>query len=359
MTVFFNEHRVKLLGSGSTLPGPAIDNQALDVLLKNTVGERTARKAQKISQYFGITSRHWARGSQHATVNNSNIGLEIGIESINKALLSANRSHKNNEIQTLDYLIGHTTSPHTLLPPNIAWIADALGHEGPYMEFRQACCGFANALQTAAALLSSQTELNSVGILGSEVGSLYVDFTQSFLDQEQLINCMQMGDGAGSVILGKDDGSQSQIISDIYLGHIGNGKQPGFGISGGGASHIRCENDFPHFFHHAKDVKAQGAELFKNGLTAMLDRGYKITDFDFILPHQVNGHLAKMFADELGLDPNKIIVDADKLGNLGSAAIWVSLDKLRRSSILKPGHKVLVLGAEATKYIYGGFVYHH
>ena len=45
--------------------------------------------------------------------------------------------------------------------------------------------------------------------------------------------------------------------------------------------------------------------------------------------------------------------------NLGSAAIWVSLDRLRRSGRLRESDKVLVLGAEATKYLYGGFVYTH
>jgi 3-oxoacyl-[acyl-carrier-protein] synthase-3 len=53
------------------------------------------------------------------------------------------------------------------------------------------------------------------------------------------------------------------------------------------------------------------------------------------------------------------VVHANHLGNLGSAAIWVSFDRLRRSGKLKTGDTLLVLGAEATKYIYGGFVYRH
>src|SRR5438876_91220 len=55
----------------------------------------------------------------------------------------------------------------------------------------------------------------------------------------------------------------------------------------------------------------------------------------------------------------KFFVDADKVGNLGSASIWVALHHLRASGKLKSGDNVLILGAEATKYLYGGFVYTH
>ncbi len=55
----------------------------------------------------------------------------------------------------------------------------------------------------------------------------------------------------------------------------------------------------------------------------------------------------------------KVFVTADYLGNLGSASIWVSFDMLRKAGVLRRGQNILVLGAEASKYLYGGFVYTH
>ena len=55
----------------------------------------------------------------------------------------------------------------------------------------------------------------------------------------------------------------------------------------------------------------------------------------------------------------QIINDAKLFGNLGSAAIWLSFARLLENCPLEPGDQVLVLGAEATKYLYGGFVYQH
>jgi 3-oxoacyl-[acyl-carrier-protein] synthase III len=62
-------------------------------------------------------------------------------------------------------------------------------------------------------------------------------------------------------------------------------------------------------------------------------------------------------AGPLGVAAERIIVTADRLGNTGSAAIWLALTQSRPT--LKPGQTVLALGAEATDFMFGGFRYHH
>jgi 3-oxoacyl-[acyl-carrier-protein] synthase-3 len=71
----------------------------------------------------------------------------------------------------LAYLIGHTTSPARLAPPNIALVADRWGFSGLYMELRQSCTGFANALVIAQGL-TAVPGVKAVGIVGSETGSV-------------------------------------------------------------------------------------------------------------------------------------------------------------------------------------------
>jgi 3-oxoacyl-[acyl-carrier-protein] synthase-3 len=67
----------------------------------------------------------------------------------------------------LAYLIGRTTGPARLAPPNIALVADRLGFSGPYMELRQGCTGFANALVIAQGL-TAVPGVKDVGNVGSE-----------------------------------------------------------------------------------------------------------------------------------------------------------------------------------------------
>jgi len=76
------------------------------------------------------------------------------------------------------------------------------------MELRQACTGFANALFVASGLLGTSDEINTIAITGIEVGTLFFNFTPEFLDDEQLLNYMQMGDGAGGALLSAVNGNR-------------------------------------------------------------------------------------------------------------------------------------------------------
>ena len=244
------------------------------------------------------------------------------------------------------------------MPPNVAWVAEDLQFDRPYLELRQACTGFASALTVAAAMIAEAPD-EQIGIVGSETGSVFSDFSREFIDREQLVNVVQMGDGAGAAMVRADDGSQRNRISDIYTGHIGNGRQPGIFIDGGGSSDPAGRGPFPHFGHRAASVRKTGEALLFAGIEAMAERGYALADFDWIIPHQVNGHIDRLFRSRFNEYPGRVLVIADTLGNLGSAAIWIGLDRLIRSGQLKRGQRVLALGAEASKYMVGGFVYTH
>ena len=115
----------------------------------------------------------------------------------------------------------------------------------------------------------------------------------------------------------------------------------------------------PHFRHNGAMVKTLGADLFLTAIQCMSERGYPLQDFDWIIPHQASGRIGRLLSDHTNIPVERFVVDAQSVGNLGSAAIWVSLDRLIRSGNLLTGQKVLVLGAEATKYMFGGFVYRH
>jgi len=226
------------------------------------------------------------------------------------------------------------------------------------MELRQACTGFASGLAVAAAMIV-EDDSTTIGIVGSENGSPYFNISNDFIDREQLINFVQMGDGAGAVLLGADDMGGTETISDVFVGQIGLGMQPGISLQGGGSIDPGCDAGLPFFRQRVKSVRANGEKLLEAGIAAVRSRGYSLSDFDWIIPHQANGHIAELFAARYPETKGKVVVTADSLGNLGSAAIWVSFDRLRRASKLETGQRVLVLGAEASKYLFGGFVYTH
>ena len=349
MAVKFAQHDLSVYSIAHQLPGSNIDNETLLACLSQQSGRLNARKAKSIVKRLGIEGRHLVRDLTTATSSASPTSIELSEQVLKRALQNANMS-----ADELDYLLTHTCTPHTQVPPNAAWLADVMAYHGPYLELRQACTGFANGLQIASAFCAVNQK--PVAIVGVETGSVYFDMDKSFIDTEQLVNYVQMGDGAAAVVLAPAIDGKS-TISDIYLGQIGHQRQPGFYLDSG--SNDVGEKRMARFHHNIHAVREQGSQLFELGWQALQSRGYQLDDFAYILPHQANGHIDALMAEALGITPDRVINDAKQFGNLGSAAIWVSLSNLIHSGKLQDGDKVAVLGAEATKYLYGGFVYQH
>ncbi len=95
------------------------------------------------------------------------------------------------------------------------------------------------------------------------------------------------------------------------------------------------------------------------GIDALRQVGVHPRDVDWILTHQASSGIPGLLAPLLRVDPERFVIDCDAVGNLGSASIWVALQRLRASGRLREGQTVMVLGAEASKYLFGGFVYRH
>lgn len=355
MTYRILDRTLHVLGSGQSLPGTPVSNERLASVVLEWHDVALARRFSTIANRLGIVERHLCRdftipvSGPRAGDTNPDLCARALREALQAAGLGSN---------DLAYLIGHTTSPHTLLPPNVAWIADEIGYNGPYGELRQACTGFANALLLVAGMLTEPTS-QPIAVVGSETGSVFFDPREVRRDRDQLVNMAQMGDGAGAIVLGPDNGRANPTITNVFYGALGHGHKPGLVMPQGGSGHPAVKADVNTFEHDFTSIKELGPELFRAGLRVAEDAGIPLESVDWVLPHQANGRLGAILESALGIPSQKVVVCADVVGNLGSAAIWVALHRLRNSGRLFSGARVLVLGAESTKYLYGGFLYTH
>jgi 3-oxoacyl-[acyl-carrier-protein] synthase-3 len=354
MTAIISSAKVTLLGCANAFPNQLVSTDTLLEKLQFHCTKTMARQARFIAKRLGVESRYLSRDLDKAVCNAKPSAIELSTQAINNAKKSADLTGS-----PFGYLLSHTATPHTLLPSNAAWISDALESTAPYMELRQACTGFASALQIAVPMLNQNPNMDPICIVSAETGSVFFDISTDFIDTQQLINYVQMGDGASSVILAPDDGTNRHVISHCFSGHIGIGKAPGFELIGGGSAKPNCDKGLPYFAHNASSVRAQGEALFFEGIDVITQQGFNLDDFKFIIPHQANGHIDTLLSKRLNIEQSRVINTAKQWGNLGSVAIWASLTQLIQSDKLAQGDKVLVLGAEATKYMYGGFVYQH
>jgi len=341
MSDWHSAGRLAVLGSGTALPGEAVASGDLIDCFAERFGLTRVREAAMLAERLAIDHRHLSRPfAQHPEAARPAHGNSaLAAAALDRALTDAGLQSED-----LGYLIGHTATPDYVLPSSIAFVADRVGYDGPHVELRQACTGFANALMIAFGLLASPGA-RPVAIVGSETGSLFFDPFAAELDDEQRVNMMQMGDGAGAVILHRPCDS-ADTIQGAWFGSIGLGQAPGLRVNSSAPGDNR---------HDFAGIRANGHRLFEVGVAAATKSGNLLSNADYIVPHQVSGRIGGQIAAHFGVDPARTFVNAHRIGNTGSAAMWIALDDLRHG-VLSPGQRALFLGAEATKYMHGGFV---
>lgn len=327
-----------VLGVGAALPGAPITTVQLLELVADRMSPAARRRARAVAGLLGVERRHAARnvGSHHSPSLPGCSNPELAATALTKALADAGLKPGD-----LGFLIGHTTTPAQLLPANIAAVAEHIGYLGPILELRQACTGFANALAVAIGMLALDPS-RPVAIVGSETGSQHLDLTDPE-DDGQLVNLLQMGDGAGAIILG--GGSGRGLIEAAWSGASGLSMEDGIRLAAGSS---RFEQPFAA-------IKRKGPLLFERGWSELGRVGYD--DADWIIPHQASGNIGTALARHLGIAEDRFFVNGNNVGNTGSAAIWIAFAELVDQ--LAAGERVGVLGAESAAYLYGGFAYRH
>ena len=346
---------VAVLGTGSALPSNRLTTMELIARVDPFLSGPRKRLALRLAQRLAIDHRHFSRPFLRPV--EATVGTDTAPQLVVRAVLSA-LSSSGRQGSDLELLIGHTTTPHTLLPSNAAWAAELLGFQGPHIELRQACTGFAAAAVCAAALIDGG--IDPVVVAGSEVGSVMLDLHRIQEDPAQLVNLLQMGDGAGAVVLGPIKDSRQSQLRGLFYGSLAGTHAPAISLPhGGSGSPALTGSPITHFEHDFAAIRDHGRQLLHAGLSAAAASGIDTHSIDWWLPQPVNGRLPEICAREFGWPRERVLCDAWELGNLGSAAMWVALDRVRRSGRLRPGERVLVLGAEASKFMYGGFLYMH
>jgi len=341
MAPWLSRGRLGVLGTGQALPGDPVSTDDLIVLMARRFGFSRTREAAAIAGRLGVESRHLSRDfadpREDALTGPTN--SELAAKAVRAALAQAGLQPRN-----LSYLIGHTTTPDQPLPANVANVADRLGYDGPHVELRQACTGFANALMIAFGLVAAGS--GPVAIVGSETGSFFFDPATLDAEPDQIVNMVQMGDGAGAVIVGAS-GPGNAVIEAAWFGALGRDRAPG----------ISRRHQTHRFDHDFAAIRAEGHRLFDAGQAAAALQGAPIEAAHHVIPHQVSGRIGALAAAHFDLPPERMFLQADRIGNTGSAAIWIALDTMRRTA--GPDEQIVVLGAEASKHMYGGFAYRH
>jgi 3-oxoacyl-[acyl-carrier-protein] synthase-3 len=241
--------------------------------------------------------------------------------------------------EELDLVIIATITPDFVFPATAGLVAERLGaRRAAAFDLQAACTGFLYGVTTAAQFLATGMYKTAL-VIGAETLS-------KILNWEDRGTCILFGDGAGAAVL--------QPVEDGYgflgyeLGTDGSGGKL-LTMPGGGSRYPATLETVEKKMH---TIHMAGNEVFKfavrimgeTALKAIERAGLQKEDIDCLIPHQANIRIVDSAVKRLGIDPEKVVVNLDRYGNMSAASIPVALDEASRGGRLKYGDNLVMVG---------------
>jgi 3-oxoacyl-[acyl-carrier-protein] synthase-3 len=304
--------RVALIGIGSHVPDRVMSNDEIATMVDTS--------DEWIAQRTGIRERRIAAASDSSA--------SLGAEAARRALASAGIGAGE-----LDLIVAATASPDYYFPATASLIGERIGAgEVAGYDLSAACTGFIYALAQAYSQIAAGLA-ETVLVVGTEVFSRLLDWTDRS-------TCILFGDGAGAVVLRRDDDRHG--LRGFELGADGSGAMQ---LSVAAAGHAADHDEGPF-------VRMNGPEVYKFATRVVVDSslrsleaaGLGVEDVDVFVPHQANRRIIDHAARRLGLDEAKVFSNVDRYGNTSAGSIPICLDEAWRQGRIGPGDLVLMVG---------------
>lgn len=338
-----------IISSGSYLPGEKpITNQ----MLSNIFGDAV----NLIGEYFGVQSRHFVVDYQ----TGENISNESNSDFCYKASTNALRKINMNA-KDIELIISATNTPDYTLPQNSILIQEKLGIKKTLtLDIRGGCAVFLQALLITQTFIQSKLIKNALIVGGECFSNIYYPYLlkhkKNFLAKD-LMNILIFGDGAASIVVSGDQiHKRSLNVEFVESSSSYPNWRSGFIVTLGGSkiyhlgeSNISLGKMMKHFpkeiFSHLPEVISFALEKLK------AERNYSKEQFKYIIGPQAN----KRLVDSLNqaFQSTNYFYNGDVVGNVPSAVLPLALDKLLTDCELEQGDKILILGIESSKWIYG------
>lgn len=364
------ENHIKLIGTGSYLPGKPITIHEVD----NYLGELTEapQKIQKwlqrmkslMNEMLEVDHYHFAIDPKTREFTEDNITMSV--KAANSALNEAGL--KATDIDLIVYGSAHQDQ----MPTASVRIQEALGIEQcGEMSIHANCTSAYKSLLVASDFLKTGRYKNALVISSSmsssELRAEY--YNQPIVKKEELFLRYFLSDGAGALVLQATDKKEKGLfIEDTYMESIG-GKKPSAMMNKRPAYYMNPKEEFDLGYHHLAQMfndqlkthfHDDDGSVFLKGLKRMLKK-YPI-DLNKLKFFQVNfpsKHISELIMDEcneLGIDRNTLYTKMSSMGYAGPPMAFISIDKILKEEKLTNGDIILSFVTEVSKFMQAGYV---
>lgn len=305
-----------IAGVGGYVPPRVVTNDEL--------AQRLDTSDTWIRTRTGITQRHVVDPG----MTTGDLAVEAGL-----------RALKNAGADGADLVIVATTTPDRPCPATAPSVATRIGlTDVPAYDVAAVCSGFVYALQAGTAAITSGFA-ERVLVIGAESFS-------TILDPGDRTTSVIFGDGAGAVLLRTGEHDEPGAVLDLHLGSDGSMADL-ITVRGGGAEE-RSRGGAPreedrYFRMEGKSVFFAAVRRMTGSSRTVLERtGWEVSDVDRLVGHQANTRILHAVAEQLGLPPERAVLNIDRVGNTSAASIPLALADAMADGELKAGDRVLL-----------------
>jgi 3-oxoacyl-[acyl-carrier-protein] synthase-3 len=306
--------RSVVLGSGGYLPEKVLTNDDLARVVETS--------DDWIRQRTGIRERHIAADGE--------LTSDLAVHAASRALANAGVSTDD-----IDLIVVATATPDNTFPATAVTVQEKLGiTRGAAYDLQAVCSGFVYALTTADAMLRAGHGSKAL-VIGAETFSRILDWTDRS-------TCVLFGDGAGAVVLARDE-TQTGTRDDRGLL----------------TAHLRSDGRFkdklyvdggPSSTQTVGHLRMEGREVYKHAVGKIGDviedafaaTGFTPADVDWFVPHQANVRIIDSTAKKFGIPYDKVIRTVDRHGNTSAASIPLALAEASADGRIERGDLLLL-----------------
>jgi 3-oxoacyl-[acyl-carrier-protein] synthase III len=319
--------RVRISGMGYCVPDRVVTNHELSARMNTS-------DAFIVSRAGIVERRHVAPGEATS---------DLMITATRRAVANAGLRPED-----IDMMIVSTLSPDHHDPSQANRIQPALGlRHIPCFDIRAQCSGFLFGSDIALQYLRNGACSNVLVVCG-EVLSKRIDPSDEGRNLAILL-----GDGAAAAVLSASEDGQKGFI-DLLSGADGTHFHDLWTRAPGTANPSFSKPEDASAFEFrmlGKPLAAHAVEKLSGSAREILARnGLSVADVDLVVSHQPNLRMLDALRDVLALPQEKLMVTVDRLGNMASASLPVSIAMALESGRLRPGMLALFLtyGAGST-----------
>ena len=233
----------------------------------------------------------------------------------------------------IDLIVCATATPDYTFPSTATVIQHKLGiSRGAAFDLQAVCSGFVYAVATADNFLA-RGQFERALVIGAETFSRILDWSDRS-------TCVLFGDGAGAIVLERQEKAKAgdRGVKGIHLRSDGKFRELLY-VDGG-----------PSTTQTVGHLRMVGNQVFKHAVGKISDSvraaaqqaGIDVKDIDWFVPHQANQRILSAVAERLGLEEHKVVSTVAEHGNTSAASVPLALAAATEDGRIKQGDLVLI-----------------